>query len=149
MCTTGATFAFQPEGELHIWFVLRGCILLGEPIIPMSVPRVSRDVFCNRNLKLICLIFNLYIIKASSLFPAISQYLNINVSKDLLLGFNNKFGYLKYLKQDKEISVSTLPYWNLSVEYIVSIDWCLTPTLAVFQLYCGVNKFYILDTLYT
>jgi hypothetical protein len=21
------------------------------------------------------------------------------------------------------------------------IDWCLMPTLAVFQLYCGVNKF--------
>jgi len=28
------------------------------------------------------------------------------------------------------------------------IDWCLTSTLAVFQLYraCGVNKLYILDT---
>jgi len=23
------------------------------------------------------------------------------------------------------------------------IDWCLTPTLAIFQLYCGVNTFYI------
>jgi len=22
------------------------------------------------------------------------------------------------------------------------IDWCLTPTLAIFQLYRGVNKFY-------
>ena len=22
------------------------------------------------------------------------------------------------------------------------IDWCLTPTLAVFQLYCGIMKFY-------
>jgi hypothetical protein len=26
------------------------------------------------------------------------------------------------------------------------IDWCLTPTLAVFQLYRGVNTFYILET---
>jgi hypothetical protein len=26
------------------------------------------------------------------------------------------------------------------------IDWCLMPTLAVFQLYRGVNKFYMLDT---
>ena len=26
------------------------------------------------------------------------------------------------------------------------IDWSLTQTLAVFQLYRGVNKFYILDT---
>jgi len=27
------------------------------------------------------------------------------------------------------------------------IDWCLTPTLAIFQLYRGVNKFYVsLDT---
>ena len=27
------------------------------------------------------------------------------------------------------------------------IDWCLTPTLAVFQLYSGVDKYYInLDT---
>jgi len=23
------------------------------------------------------------------------------------------------------------------------VDWCLTPTLAVFQLYHGVNKFHI------
>jgi len=23
------------------------------------------------------------------------------------------------------------------------IDWCLTPTLAIFQLYRGVNKFYV------
>jgi len=22
------------------------------------------------------------------------------------------------------------------------IDWCLMPTFAVFQLYCGMNKFY-------
>ena len=28
------------------------------------------------------------------------------------------------------------------------IDWCLMPTLALFQLYCGMNKCYInLDTL--
>ena len=26
------------------------------------------------------------------------------------------------------------------------IDWCLMPTIAIFQLYCGVIKFYILDT---
>jgi len=23
------------------------------------------------------------------------------------------------------------------------IDWCLTPTLTIFQLYRGVNKFYV------
>jgi len=23
------------------------------------------------------------------------------------------------------------------------IDWCLTPTLAIFQLYRGMNKFYV------
>jgi len=28
------------------------------------------------------------------------------------------------------------------------IDWCLMPTLAVFQLYCGVNKFQIFYTEY-
>jgi len=28
---------------------------------------------------------------------------------------------------------------------MIMIDWCLTPTLAVFQLYRGVNKFYILN----
>jgi len=27
------------------------------------------------------------------------------------------------------------------------IDWCLTPTLAVVQLYRGANKFYIFDNL--
>jgi len=27
------------------------------------------------------------------------------------------------------------------------IDWCLAPTLAVFQIHRGVNKLYILDTL--
>jgi len=26
------------------------------------------------------------------------------------------------------------------------IDWCFTPTVALFQLYRGVNKFYILDS---
>ena len=26
---------------------------------------------------------------------------------------------------------------------ILKIDWCLTPTLAIFQLYRGVNTFYV------
>jgi hypothetical protein len=34
----------------------------------------------------------------------------------------------------------TCKYWTL-------IDWCLTPTFAVFQLYLGVSKFFKLQTL--
>jgi len=30
-------------------------------------------------------------------------------------------------------------YWFPLVDWL--IDWCLTPTLAAFQLYCGVNNF--------
>ena len=26
------------------------------------------------------------------------------------------------------------------IDKILTIDWCLTPTLTVFQLYCDVNK---------
>jgi len=37
--------------------------------------------------------------------------------------------------------------WRLGILYVdLLIDWCLPPTLTVFQLYRGVNKFYILDT---
>jgi len=25
-------------------------------------------------------------------------------------------------------------------DWLIVIDWCLTPTLAVFQLYCGMNR---------
>jgi hypothetical protein len=36
----------------------------------------------------------------------------------------------------------------LSNDWLIDwlIDWCLMPTLTVFQLYCGVNKFYVFDT---
>jgi hypothetical protein len=35
----------------------------------------------------------------------------------------------------------------LSVLFL--IDWCLMPTLEIFQLYCGVNKFYLLNSSFT
>jgi hypothetical protein len=33
--------------------------------------------------------------------------------------------------------------------YIILIDWCLTPTIAVFQLYRAVKKMYILTWTHT
>ena len=41
--------------------------------------------------------------------------------------------------------MSHFPYDRQNYIYLF-IDWCLTSTLAVFQLYRGVNKLYILDT---
>ena len=44
------------------------------------------------------------------------------------------------------MTVETGPDPDLGMESQSSlIDWCLTPTLAVFQLYCGVNKLPPLD----
>ena len=40
--------------------------------------------------------------------------------------------------------IQNLKVWILSswlIDWL--IDWCLTPTLAIFQLYRGVNKFYL------
>ena len=45
--------------------------------------------------------------------------------------------------------IQNLKVWILSswlIDWL--IDWCLTPTLAIFQLYRGVNKFYLISIIH-
>jgi hypothetical protein len=56
-----------------------------------------------------------------------SSYWNVLWSWDQI-----DYDYIKQLK-------SVLKFYQLSIDWL--IDWCLTPTLAVFQLYRGVENF--------
>ena len=51
------------------------------------------------------------------------------------------FLYLKILSK-VVLKTLTLSRTLNKPESCNTIDWCLMPTLAIFQLYCGVNKLY-------
>ena len=58
------------------------------------------------------------------------------------LQMTQTLGYLDTAQQEINSSLNSHGDMLKQVLY-VTIDWYLTPTLAVFQLYCGVIKFYI------
>ena len=63
-------------------------------------------------------------------------------SFDNSINYSLEPGKYIYIQDDFIYAKLFISLFTLSL-----IDWCLTPTLAVFQLYHGVNKFYLLTWL--